>query len=432
VGTSSADRSVSFDGVNYTTYKELRVNGYGVDSTGVVRGGTGDNRFAGRIILTEDEIFAGGTAFTVDAGGTLTLSGTIEFTSGGGTALEKRGSGRLKFQDITFIDSGTASVFQNSGSEIEFAITSGVTRSLDGPVGSASTLGTVGRLVKSGAGTFSATEFGAATLEVMGGTLKLAQEGTTVFGGSGDANQIRTGALTMATTSGVNPTATLDISNNEMVIDYTGTSPLAGTLSTGVGRWIAYANAGGSWTNPGITSSFANSGTFAVGYGEATEALGLGSGTTTWEGQTVDTTSILIKLTYYGDANLDGVTDETDASMAMENWKDSALWTGGDFNYDYFVDESDYELLQNNMDLTPVGRGTLPAMARLYLLTLEYPEVYWDIRSIPSIWDDFAPYEAMNLGTIPPMPQARGVPEPGCFVSLWIAFGCMLRRRGQN
>ena len=50
-----------------------------------------------------------------------------------------------------------------------------------------------------------------------------------------------------------------------------------------------------------------------LGIAEASDVLGLtGAQTAIWQGQTVDATSVLIKYTYGGDANLDGVVDILD------------------------------------------------------------------------------------------------------------------------
>lgn len=241
--------------------------------------------------------------------------------------------------------------------------------------------------------------------------------------------------LTIAT-SGPNPIATLDLSNNEMVIDYTGTSPLAGTLSTGLGRWIAYANAGGAWDQPGVKSSFCNAGTFGIGYGEASAALGLaGSNTTTWNGQVVDATSVLLKLTYYGGSDLDGAATESELDHMLDegNWKEAGLWTDGDYDYSGDVDEADFDLAMNNLFATPVGRpgdGTLPPLARAYMVLLDHPQAYWDIRAYPPVWDRLSEYETWGLGPIPAQPTSRGIPEPCAAVaSAATALGLATRRR---
>jgi hypothetical protein len=67
---------------------------------------------------------------------------------------------------------------------------------------------------------------------------------------------------------------------------------------------------------------------------------------------------VLVKYTYYGDANLDGKVDGTDyslidASYLSEDFVNGVAtnpisgWYNGDFNYDGVVDGSDYTLIDN-------------------------------------------------------------------------------------
>lgn len=169
------------------------------------------------------------------------------------------------------------------------------------------------------------------------------QEGTSIYGGSLDAHTSRVHSLSIAVVNVINPAATLDLSNNEMIIEYDGTSPLAGTLSTGLERWIAYAHAGGGWDQPGVKSSFCNEGAFGIGYGEATDVLNITqTGTGTFENQLVDGTSVLLKTTRYGDANLDGYVTFTDSARMFANWKEAGLWPQGDFDYSGDVNEGDF------------------------------------------------------------------------------------------
>jgi hypothetical protein len=62
----------------------------------------------------------------------------------------------------------------------------------------------------------------------------------------------------------------------------------------------------------------------------------------------VDSTSILVKYTYAGDANLDGVVDSSDLAALAMAWQQAAFWTSGDFNYDHVVNVDDLDLLAAN------------------------------------------------------------------------------------
>ena len=151
-------------------------------------------------------------------------------------------------------------------------------------------------------------------------------------------------ALSIA--GGVTPTATFDITNNGFIVDYTGTSPID-TMR----QQFQSAYASGSWSGSGIRSSSANSGTIGVAYGEASVVDGIsGSGTATFDGLTVDATSVIAKKDYYGDANFDRKVNAQDFDAILSShYADTGVhWTEGDFNYDGTVDATDYNLLSAN------------------------------------------------------------------------------------
>jgi hypothetical protein len=115
---------------------------------------------------------------------------------------------------------------------------------------------------------------------------------------------------------------------------------------------------GGNWLGSGITSSA------AAGDSTHTTAVGVisnsGNGSnqlyTTFDGDNnVSSSDILLKYTYFGDANLDGKVDGSDYSLidsASDTNKQTpnALtgWYNGDFNYDGYTDGSDYALIDNS------------------------------------------------------------------------------------
>jgi hypothetical protein len=86
--------------------------------------------------------------------------------------------------------------------------------------------------------------------------------------------------------------------------------------------------------------------------GEAANVLSIsGSQTALYEGQTVDATTVIVKYTYAGDANLDGVIDAGDYGV-LDNFAQIAGANGyynGDFNYDGVIDAGDYGVIDNNI-----------------------------------------------------------------------------------
>jgi hypothetical protein len=156
---------------------------------------------------------------------------------------------------------------------------------------------------------------------------------------------------TLAIAGGATPIATLDLTNNAAIINYTGTSPgsmvreqlVAGRGGPGLGS---------TWNGAGITSSTAQTvntvepESRSVGYAE-NSALPLGS-YTTFRGQPVDDTSVLIAFTRTGDANLDGLVNDDDVTIVSATYAPGVPqphWALGDFDYNGFVDDDDVTLL---------------------------------------------------------------------------------------
>jgi hypothetical protein len=114
----------------------------------------------------------------------------------------------------------------------------------------------------------------------------------------------------------------------------------------------------GKWNGEGIASSAAAADTTHL------TALGVilndnGSGTPLYgTGGTIAPTfdgsalpgdgDILVKYTYYGDANLSGAVDASDYSLIDNGYLNHLTgWYNGDFNYDGVVNGSDYTLIDN-------------------------------------------------------------------------------------
>lgn len=143
-------------------------------------------------------------------------------------------------------------------------------------------------------------------------------------------------------------TSRLDLANNTMILDYTGTSP-ASTLR----GYLTAGRNGGAWNGSTgiVSSSVAGLSGGAIGYGEASAILGANGGT--FAGQSVDATALLIRTTYLGDANLDRTVNAADFVLLSNNFgRTGAAWNQGDFNYDATTDAADFVLLSNNFGKT--------------------------------------------------------------------------------
>jgi autotransporter-associated beta strand protein len=117
--------------------------------------------------------------------------------------------------------------------------------------------------------------------------------------------------------------STLDLTNNSLAINYTGTSPAA----TIRGYLVSGYN-GDQWNGTGIISSTA----------AAT------SNHSTALGYTDSGSQILIMYTWIGDTNLDGVVNAADLANMAPVGTTNATWSMGDFNYDGVVNQDDYSL----------------------------------------------------------------------------------------
>ena len=151
-------------------------------------------------------------------------------------------------------------------------------------------------------------------------------------------------------------TGRLDITNNALVVDYAGASPV-----TDVRDQIRTARGGaGAWDGSGIASSIADASSIGAGYAEASALFT--QFPATFAGRSVDDTSVLIRATRYGDANLDGTVNLADFNRLASNFgaTAAALWHDGDFNYDGSVNLADFNVLAANFGLSASGPTVTP------------------------------------------------------------------------
>ncbi len=154
----------------------------------------------------------------------------------------------------------------------------------------------------------------------------------------------------------------LDLKDNDLAYDYTGSSVLGtwnGSAYDGVTGMLASGNAGGTWSGSGIVTSMsaATGGNTltTLGVGEASDVLGASGGS--WDGVSVDGTTVLVKYTYGGDANLDGVVNGDDYFQIDSGFPASGHgWVNGDFNYDGLINGDDYFMIDSNF---PAQGGAL-------------------------------------------------------------------------
>lgn len=163
---------------------------------------------------------------------------------------------------------------------------------------------------------------------------------------------------------GATPTAALDLGNDVIVLDYNGTSP-----ETAVRNWLIAGRSGGAWSGMGINSSAVGS-VFqsAVGYANAADVFN--SFPATFEGESIDTTTLLVAFTLAGDSNLDRTVNISDFALLAANFGAGGKWSRGDYNYDGITDINDFALLAANFGrVLPAGfdRASVPEPTSLIL-----------------------------------------------------------------
>jgi fibronectin-binding autotransporter adhesin len=152
-------------------------------------------------------------------------------------------------------------------------------------------------------------------------------------------------------TKGLAVAGRLDLGDNNLVVDYADASPMEairGRIISGYGSGPAH------WIGDGITASAARENPLLrVGYAEASDVLDVSGGTATFLNQKADASTILVRITLGGDANLDGAVGFPDLVKVAQNYDNSsgtATWSQGDFDYDGNVGFSDLVVVAQNYD----------------------------------------------------------------------------------
>lgn len=216
--------------------------------------------------------------------------------------------------------------------------------------------GSSGAVFKEGAGTLTL-----GSTNTYGGGTAVA-EGTLVLGASQNMSllNIGTGANVLVA-AGANKVlvahslnmatgARVDLTDNDMVVDYTGATVLGAVQSL-----IAQGYDGGSWYGNGITSSSAaasSSPRAAIGFVEANDIYTIFPAM--FSGATVDATSVLLRYTVAGDANIDGTVNGSDFNLLAMNFGilSGKSWYFGDFTYDGAVNSADFNVLAGGFGYT--------------------------------------------------------------------------------
>jgi autotransporter-associated beta strand protein len=308
--------------VNVNSGVILKVTGYfGGTSTSLTQTG------AGTILLSGSNTYGGSTSIN---GGTLEVAATGSIANTSSVSIASGSTVTVDFGGSIGVGAGTGTV----------NVPSGATLSANGSING-------NLIVNGGTVTFGNNSSTGILVRSFSG-LNLTSGGTvTVAPASSHANRT---VLTVGSLS-LDGTGKLDLSNNDMIV-------FGGNLAN-VTSAVAAGYNSGSWNGPtGIVSSTAaaNS-THLTALGVIQNSIDQNGGSalkTSFDGVAVSNTDILVKYTYYGDADLSGVVDgsdysRVDASFLADLFNPGSVtgWANGDFNYDGTVDGSDYTLIDN-------------------------------------------------------------------------------------
>ena len=299
-------------------------------------------------------------------GATLTLAadgtaGTLSFVNNG--TLRATNGATMVLSGLEGEYSGLGTIVADTGSNVIAAASADLVES--GPITGG------GTFTVTGSSTVIAQHYRVSNVVVSSSTARVAAGGGT----------LGTSKLDTLTLSG---TGRFDLTDHDLALDYAGASPIASVRGQ-----IATAFGTGNWAGAGLTSSLAAAASSTpdktgLGYAEATDLFG--TFPASFGGVSVDGSTVLVRYTLLGDANLDRTVGIADFSRLGANFNTPGTWFNGDFNYDGTVGIGDFSLLASNYN------KTLPAAE---------------------------------------LPRGAAVPEPTCAMLLVVAatLTCVSRRR---
>ena len=193
-----------------------------------------------------------------------------------------------------------------------------------------------------------------ADLQVHVAALNLSGGATATLASLGGARTASNHRVLVLNALGVDAASTLDIADNDLILDYSGASPIIGIE----GDVASGYNITGDWLGKGITSSIAQlDGNYAVAVADNAllpAPFGSAQGGANFAGVDVDLTTVLVKFTHRADVNLDGLVSPDDSAVFGGNYDENqfAIWSTGDLNYDGLFTPDDAAIFGGAYDET--------------------------------------------------------------------------------
>jgi autotransporter-associated beta strand protein len=334
-------------------------------------------------------------------------------TGGGTLGITKLGSGNWTlsntetFTGLTNISAGTLTIATGASlASPTVMVASGASLNVFGTLNAGTALGANGSVLMQ---PFTSAGFHVRTIASLsiGASGNVSMVDSTV---PTNRSVLVLGSLTLTGTTNARQ-GQLDLSNNDLVIH-------SGSLAD-VFNEVAAGYNSGSWNGAaGIISSIAAASTAQL------TALGVIQNSTngsasgpalysSFDSTSVSDTDVLVKFTYYGDANLDGKVDGSGYSRIDSGYRTGSTgWFNGDFNYDGIVNGSDYTLIDNAFNTQGVQ------------LSVQLADVTSQVAVIGNASPSPAPVLAPVLA-----PVSSPVPEPASLGLVAISTAGALRRR---
>ncbi|MBC8109245.1 MAG: PEP-CTERM sorting domain-containing protein [Anaerolineae bacterium] len=281
---------------------------------------------------------AGAKVVTLDTNvrlASLTFDNTAGYTiaASGGNVLTIAGNGATPAVVVT---SGNHSIGAplTLGNTTNFTIAAGSTLDVTGAL-----TATNQTIVKAGDGTLQVPNVRAAGVHVSAGTVRVATNGGDT--GASEMNNLSFDGGYAA------PVGTFDLRDNDLIV-HAGSPENAAAQAANLSTAIAFARNAGAWDRAGLTSSAAAAAT------PRNKTLGVLTGAeyhvptpgATFNGLTVADTDVLVKFTYYGDTDFNGLVDFYDYSRIDAGFNNNRTgWFNGDVDSNGIVDFDDYSLI---------------------------------------------------------------------------------------
>jgi hypothetical protein len=326
-----------------------------VGSNGTLEVGASPSDAANRTIVNNGAViqdaveFRGGST-TIQNNGTWTVAGAgahqIDSSLGGNGLTFANGpagavsivssSGTLTLSGIGFsnaglLDAGPGSLVVNSSS---FSQTAGVTHLGGGTISGGSVLYYTGGSIAGTGSISSPVSITGTTISPDGPLGYLNFSSLSVVGPVSIPSRVpgpELPTVTVIESLAFSGPGALDISDNDLILRGTSEVAVRALVTSGL-----------------VTSSYSNS---YAGIGVITNGDGEGGSLyANFDGQAVSATDVLVKYTYLGDTNLDGVVDAQDVANTLAGvYGHLTGWVNGDFNYDGAVTSADVTILLTSL-----------------------------------------------------------------------------------